>query len=182
MKKHNIAARLMLLGVLAMMTGGLQSCKKSNYVQLEEADHNWILLRDNDSISFVANAGFKVHFIAYNHGKFYKKDGSNYYEGTQIFMRLPSADKQDEGYIGVQKQPDGSTSATLSWPHFKPVVDLINTPLQTANVHGTVYNDLYIVSTPTPTNHMFIKTIWYSRSQGMLKMLDRFGYTYRVIK
>jgi len=179
MKKITSWILPLIIALAAVVTlTGLPGCKKANYNQLSDEDLAWIIYRNGDSIRFVSNAGQLMTFYAYGNTRYYIEDGKNYFEGSSIQFRLDKTTDPDEGNLIVQKV-SGGLAASVSWPHYNGAVDLINHPLETDTLFGKVFTDLYVDSVIVTNQLLFIRKVYYSKTLGMIRFIDRYGYTWK---
>jgi len=169
---------LIIAGAAAVTLTGLPGCKKANYNELSDEDLAWIIYRNGDSIRFVSNAGQLMTFYAYGNTRYYVEDGKNYFEGSSIQFQLAKSPDPDDGNLIIQRVA-GGLSAGLSWPHYNGTVDLINKPQVTDTLFGTVFTDLYVDSVLVTDQLLFIRKMYYSKSLGMIRFIDRYGYTWK---
>jgi hypothetical protein len=167
---------LCALALAALFLGA--GCKKKTYHELTDEDLAWIIYGNKDTVGFVSNAGQRMTFEAYNRMQYYVEEGSGLFERSSVDLRLKNTTLPDIGYLAVERVA-GGTAAKLRWPHFNGIVDLVNAPVVTDTLYGVIYTDLCVVQAPSTSQTLFIQTIYYSKSAGMVRFVDRYTYSWK---
>jgi len=175
-----ISISLKALFVIVLIPVIFSGCKKPNYVLLSEEDLAWVVYRNNDSMRFVVSSGTAfTSFKAQDNKRYYQHEGNNYYEGTVITIKPKISGSDAEGAILVQTG-QGSTTATLSWPFYYGSVVISSLPLVTDTFSGKIYSDLIIAHSAQPSATNYIKTLYYSKTAGLVRFDDIYNQYWTI--
>jgi hypothetical protein len=167
-----------VFALLVMFTAS--SCKKSTYYKLTEEDMAWLVYDDNEVVKFRNSLGQTQQYRVAIRQKYYNLEGETYSERTsatfvlQNDTTLYAEDSKGQLFIGTG---EGGLFVTFSWPHF-PIQDypLSGAPQQILTLGGINYADIIVIDGSLLTDiRRYVKTIWYSKSQGVVQYEDTYG-------
>ena len=178
--KHPVLAFLLIAGML--LTG---SCKKVDYHQLTDDDMAWLVYENNQVDKFSNGNGDIVSYGVSLRTKTYDDfdDSANEFTTAYILQLNDTTaivNTDSHGSLQIYKPDDNGLLVTLTWPHFPLKNFSVTSVIPTvANIGGVVYTDVYVIDAWPFTNARYYnKTIWYSKSEGVVQYEDTSGNTW----
>ena len=176
--------KISILTLFAISIGVMMvfsKCKKSTYNKLTEEEVLWMVYDAEEIMTFQSTLGpatQQMRIRAKNGG--YRRDGETYNEFAlaQIVLVGDTAFTHPNDMEGdlLLKKIGESFTVYLTWPHFPLETELTTLPLITANIKGTIYNDIiYIDGSAFSSPRFYVKILWYSKAYGVVQYEDVFG-------
>jgi hypothetical protein len=175
MKRH---AGIITLFFLVLLLAS--SCKKSTYYKLSDEDMSWLVYQNNELLQYDNGAGLQQSIRVTLRVKYYDKDGETYSESTAAMFAMQNDTTNyaadSKGGLNISTGENG-LYVGLSWPHFAfPNYPIHNATQQPMTLGGYDYFDIIIVdATPIANSRWYVKTIWYSKSEGVVQYEDIYG-------
>ena len=176
--------KVLITGTLMFSFSLLQSCKKLNYVELEEADYDWVRMYEkNELIKFRNPAGKIYTYRVESITRGYREDGDNNYgrAGAALLQDVDTS-SYDGSSIIVERNSSG-LSVDIYWSRHPRTFNPLQMSVANDTINGFPLQDVYvsICDTFELTPEQDVIKAYYSKSKGFVKFEKVGGDVYTLI-
>lgn len=173
-----------VLGISAFLLCSLQSCKKLNYVELEDADYDWVEMYEKNQLVKFRNPAGKIYtYRVESITRGYREEGDNNYgrAGASLLQDVDTS-SYDGSSILVERN-DGGLSIEMYWSRHPRTFNPLQMSVTNDTVNGFPLSDVYVSTCDTfeLTPEQDVIKAYYSKSKGFVKFEKLGGDVYTLI-
>lgn len=176
--------KALLIGAFLLMITSIMSCKKLNYVELEDADYDWVEMYKRGQLLRFKNPSGKIYtYEVETVTRGYREDGDNNF-GIAGVTLLQSVDTSaDDGSSIIVERNDAGLDIQMNWSrHPRTFNPLLMSPINDT-IGGRPLKDVYVSVCDTfeLTPERNVIKAYYSKTLGFVKFEVVGGDTYTLI-
>ncbi|MBK7855633.1 MAG: hypothetical protein IPJ79_12680 [Bacteroidetes bacterium] len=176
--------KVLTIGAVVSLISTLHSCKKLNYVELEDADYDWVEMYEKNQLVKFRNPAGKIYtYRVESITRGYREEGDNNYgrAGAALLQDVDTS-SYDGSSILVERN-DAGLLLELYWSRHPRTFNPLQMSVVNDTVNGFPLSDVYVSVCDTfeLTPEQDVIKAYYSKSKGFVKFERVGGDVYTLI-